>query len=63
MSNRRFKKNLSLLLCLLFLPAPAAFGQTAAPPSEQLRGLDAYIERGLGDWEIPGLAIAVVKDD
>jgi CubicO group peptidase (beta-lactamase class C family) len=40
-------------------PASAAV-QTAAPDFD---GLSAYIERSLDDWGIPGLAIAVVKDD
>src|SRR5690554_6415788 len=37
----------------------------AAPASGQpgpLQGLDAYVEKAMSDWEIPGLAIAVVKD-
>ncbi len=34
-----------------------------APPPARLRGLDTYIERAMRDWEVPGLAIAVVKDD
>ncbi|CAN5839972.1 serine hydrolase [soil metagenome] len=34
----------------------------AAQPTP-LSGLDAYIESGMRDWEVPGLAIAVVKDD
>ncbi|HJR62774.1 MAG TPA: serine hydrolase [Gemmatimonadaceae bacterium] len=29
----------------------------------QLRGLDDYIERGMRAWKVPGLSIAVVKDD
>ena len=45
------------LLGLLVLPAVAA-----AQPAE-LRGIDAYVERAMRDWEVPGLAIAVVKDD
>ncbi|HEX2210967.1 MAG TPA: serine hydrolase domain-containing protein, partial [Longimicrobium sp.] len=28
-----------------------------------LDGLAAYVEQGMRDWEIPGLALAVVKDD
>lgn len=28
-----------------------------------MEGLDAYIESAMEDWEVPGLAIAVVKDD
>lgn len=39
---------------------PSALAQ--GPPDE-LAGLDEYIERGMQDWDIPGLAIAVVKDD
>jgi CubicO group peptidase (beta-lactamase class C family) len=41
----------------------------AAQPSEPSRkgspldGLDSYINQALRDWEVPGLAIAVVKDD
>jgi CubicO group peptidase (beta-lactamase class C family) len=28
-----------------------------------LRGLDAYVEQAMRDWHVPGLALAVVKDD
>ena len=28
-----------------------------------LTGLDAYVARSVKDWNVPGLAIAVVKDD
>ncbi len=33
-----------------------------ASPSFLLDSLDKYIERGMRDWQIPGLAIAIVKD-
>jgi CubicO group peptidase (beta-lactamase class C family) len=46
------------LLLLLVLPASPALAQ--APP---LEGLDAYIRDAMVDWEIPGLAIAVVHGD
>lgn len=36
-------------------PAPA---QTAPPA-----GLDAYVEQAMRDWGVPGLAIAIVKND
>ena len=49
---------LVLALALPWLCPAATFGQ-AAP----LDGLDAYIERTMPQWEVPGLAIAVVKDD
>lgn len=41
----------------LFLAAPSAHAQSP------LAGFDAYIARGVKDWNVPGLAIAVVKDD
>ena len=50
---------LSLALALATVAAPAR-GQQATP--EALAGLDAYIEEGMRQWELPGLAIAVVKD-
>lgn len=40
--------------------APRANAQTLAAP---LGGLDQYITNAMGRWGIPGLAIAVVKDD
>lgn len=48
----------ALLLSLTF----AAVAPLAAQPAE-LDGLDAYIRQAMADWEIPGLAIAVVKGD
>lgn len=49
-----------LLLCfaLSFLVSLPALAQPAP-----LSGLNDYINKALKDWEIPGLAIAVVKDD
>lgn len=50
----------ALIAALLFL----AVGRPdlVAQPAE-LAGLDAYIEQAMRDWEIPGLAIAVVRGD
>jgi len=50
-----------LLAASLVLAASAARGQQAPP--EALAGLDVYIEDALREWRLPGLAIAVVKDD
>lgn len=62
MSDLPNRKRLCLLLCLLLLPRAAAPGQTPEPAGP-LRAIDAYVEKGLSDWTIPGLAVAVVKDD
>ena len=46
-----------LLLALTFAPTPLQ-----AQPAP-LRGLDAYVETAMKDWEVPGLALAVVRSD
>lgn len=43
------------------LALPALATAQPAPPPAPLQGLDAYIEGAMRDWEIPGLAIAVVQ--
>ena len=48
------------------LPLAAAVALAAIPAQAQrqpLRGLDGYVEQAMREWEVPGLAIAVVKDD
>lgn len=54
MRNRR-----SLVTALCIILSLASFAQQPAFVKDSL---DAYINRGLKDWNIPGLAIAVVKD-
>src|SRR5438105_12848937 len=39
-------------------PVPAARAQDAP-----LRGFDAYVEQALRDWRVPGVAVAVVRND
>lgn len=45
----------ALLALIAFLPAHAQKVNLAA--------FDAYVAKGVKDWEIPGLAVAIVKDD
>lgn len=52
------RKRMSLLLVPTLLVAC-----TTASAKDPLVGLDEYIERGMADWEIPGLAVAVVHRD
>lgn len=47
------------ILAFALLVLPIAAQAQPAP----LRGLHAYIQEGMDDWDIPGLAIAVVKND
>jgi CubicO group peptidase (beta-lactamase class C family) len=43
--------------------AVALFATTALGQPTHLRGLDSYVDRALKDWQVPGVAIAVVKND
>ena len=54
-----FAGGVALWAILLAGVGPQLWAQE--PP--ELRGLPSYIEQGLKDWNVPGLAIAVVKDD
>lgn len=54
---RRFLMFLSVCLLAVVPDVPA---QQPPPP---LTGFDAYVRQAVADWEVPGLAIAVVKDD
>ncbi|HET9984864.1 MAG TPA: serine hydrolase [Longimicrobiales bacterium] len=43
--------------------APFATGAPSTPAAIDWAALDAYIDKALKDWEVPGLALAVVKGD
>lgn len=50
--------NLVTLLLILLIGSISVFAQDAP-----LQGLDEYVNKSLKDWNVPGLAIAVIKDD
>lgn len=50
-----------LLRCLLLLLISSQLLH-AQPPSFIRDSLDNYIRKGLADWDIPGLAIVIIKD-
>jgi CubicO group peptidase (beta-lactamase class C family) len=51
---------LSFFLLLLFLPAASAPAQDL---EARLKEIDEYAARAGRDWQVPGFAVAVVKDD
>lgn len=53
------KKNLILFSCCLLFIANLIAQET---PSFVKDSLDAYVEKALTDWQIPGVAVCVVKD-
>lgn len=52
----------TLLIALLFFQLFVE-GGTHADSKAPLHGLDDYIRKGMKDWEVPGLAVAVVQND
>ncbi len=55
-------RNLFVRMCsLLVLVVPAAAPVLAQQASFQ--ALDAYVEKAMRDWEVPGAAIAIVRND
>ena len=51
------KRTFVVIVCVAF------FVSLTAQPSFIKDSLDSYIKQGMKDWNIPGLAIAIVKDD
>jgi CubicO group peptidase (beta-lactamase class C family) len=54
---------LFVALATLAGAAPLAAQRAPADPQPSIAELDAYVARAVRDWKVPGLAIAVVKDD
>ncbi|HXG91089.1 MAG TPA: serine hydrolase [Blastocatellia bacterium] len=57
MINRSRHFLIVLIILALTASAAPAFAQTNAPPD-----LDAYVARALKEFDVPGLAVAIVKD-
>lgn len=55
-------KSTTVLLALA-AAASCAGAPLHAQRTQPLEGLDAYVERSMRDWNVPGVAIAVVHDD
>ena len=59
MKNRNHRTRLIVLLAVALTFAATGFAQLPA----SLNGFEAYAEKAMKDWEVPGMAIAIVKDD
>ncbi len=49
--------------CGMFLLLPVLLTSGAQAQQGRLKGLDAYITRAIADWQVPGLALAIVHRD
>lgn len=56
-SRRNFGCKLAATIFLALVPA------TAGAQTNDFAGLDAYIENALAEWQVPGLAMAIVRND
>lgn len=54
-------KNILAFAILALFVCPAAFAQKENTRSFIGDSLDQYVEKALGDWQIPGAAVAVVR--
>jgi CubicO group peptidase (beta-lactamase class C family) len=53
-----------LVASLVMLSVRDGIAQRPAPPAERFPAeLDRYLQKALADWQIPGMAIAVVRND
>ncbi len=62
MTFRSRTVRLAALFLISLMSARFIAGQDA-PLQGPLQGLDEYVNKALAEWEIPGLAISIVKDD
>ena len=55
--------NKCILFLVIFLKCLPVSSQEKSLPIFITDSLDTYIERGMKDWKIPGLSVAIVKGD
>ena len=56
----RLRKFICLLVQLLLI---AAVAQVAVGQNGSLNGFDDYVNKAMKEWEVPGLAVAIIKGD
>ncbi len=57
-------KRLSLsLVALTLVPVGVAFGAEDPQLAQKLKGVDAYVEKALQDWNVPGIGVGIVVKD
>ncbi|MBZ5655197.1 MAG: beta-lactamase family protein, partial [Acidobacteriia bacterium] len=62
MRKRFLARFLLLILCSASLLATAEKKKPAKPAAGPLGDFDAYVQRTMQEWKVPGAAIAIVKD-
>src|SRR5688572_31194567 len=56
-------RHLAFWILVGLMTVPRAVAQTPARPTALPADIDAYVAKVLTDWQLPGIAIAVVRND
>lgn len=62
MLNGTIKQILSSFCLTVFILTIIVFSQLHAQVPDEIENLDDFIERGMQDWDIPGMAVGIVHD-
>ena len=52
----------NILVAFLIIVSLRVFSQTDSVPSFVKDSLDSYVNRALTDWQIPGIAVCIIKN-
>lgn len=56
-------RNIILILILLSIITTSVAQKKAASPDKSVTAFDQYVQTGMKDWSIPGMAVVVIKDN
>lgn len=59
----RLRKSRPLAAAVVCLPLLAVAAHAQAPTREPFPGLDAYVTKAMADWKVPGVGLAIVRND
>ena len=59
---RKMSKALVCVLCAAILMAPSFEAAQKDPYAKKLKPLERFIPEVMADWQVPGLAISIIKD-
>jgi CubicO group peptidase (beta-lactamase class C family) len=50
------------IVCIAVVSSYSSFAQAKTSPDKKVQEFDAYVQKAVKEWEVPGLAVVVVKD-
>ena len=61
--NTPISKKMKKILTFVILVSLALTATSQRSLNKKLERLDVYFEQALEDWDVPGMAVAIVRDD